>query len=262
MMKGNADMDIGAEIIFIIIVFLFIMGSMFGWVLELFFRRFISTSNPERRWINPGFLVGPWLPIYGFGLVLLFFLSLIPYLSIDLKFNKVLLMILIMGLSMTLIEYIAGRIFINGMHIKLWDYSDIPFNFQGIICLRFSIIWTLLGALYYYFINPHVVRMVTWLNENIAFSFVVGFVYGMITIDVCYSLGIVSKVRNFAVNNNIIVYYEELRLQVHLLELEAKSRQNFLFSLKSNLPLKNVLERYLERYRERIRKITDIRDQK
>ena len=29
-----------------------------------------------------------------------------------------------MALSVTLIEYFAGLIFIKGMHVKLWDYSD------------------------------------------------------------------------------------------------------------------------------------------
>ena len=48
---------------------------MFAWVLELFFRRFFSTSNPERKWINPGFCTGPYLPIYGSGLCVLYLLA-------------------------------------------------------------------------------------------------------------------------------------------------------------------------------------------
>ncbi len=41
--------------IFLILAFLFFIGSVSGWVLELFFRRFFSRANPERKWINPGF---------------------------------------------------------------------------------------------------------------------------------------------------------------------------------------------------------------
>ena len=44
---------------FLKLAFLFYIGSSLGWVLELFFRRFISGNNPERKWINPGFMVGP-----------------------------------------------------------------------------------------------------------------------------------------------------------------------------------------------------------
>lgn len=56
---------------FLTLAFLFFIGSMIGWVLELFYRRMIS----EREWINPGFLVGPYLPLYGFGLSTFYLLS-------------------------------------------------------------------------------------------------------------------------------------------------------------------------------------------
>ena len=45
---------------------------------------------------------------------------------------------LLMALSVTLIEYFAGLIFIKGMHVKLWDYSDEKWNIQGIICPKFT----------------------------------------------------------------------------------------------------------------------------
>ena len=61
--------------IFLTLAFLFFMGSVLGWVLELFLRRFFSRANPERKWINPGFLVGPYVPLYGFGLCGLFLLA-------------------------------------------------------------------------------------------------------------------------------------------------------------------------------------------
>ncbi|MCR5033995.1 MAG: putative ABC transporter permease [Clostridia bacterium] len=46
--------------IFLVFAFLFFIGCVVGWGIELFFRRFISKNNPERKWINPGFLVGPF----------------------------------------------------------------------------------------------------------------------------------------------------------------------------------------------------------
>lgn len=61
--------------IFLIVLYLFFFGAVGGWVLELLFRRFFSGANPERKWLNPGFLFGPCLPLYGFGTVLLFVLS-------------------------------------------------------------------------------------------------------------------------------------------------------------------------------------------
>lgn len=63
--------------LFLTIAFLFFIGSMAGWVIEVVFRRFFSSANPERKWINPGFLSGPYLPLYGFSLCVLFLLSLL-----------------------------------------------------------------------------------------------------------------------------------------------------------------------------------------
>lgn len=60
--------------LFLKLAYLFFIGSVLGWVLELFYRRFISSANPERKWINPGFCVGPYVPLYGSGLCILYLL--------------------------------------------------------------------------------------------------------------------------------------------------------------------------------------------
>ena len=59
---------------FIQTAYLFALGSMIGWVLEFFYRKFFDPVNVERKWLNPGFLTGPYLPLYGFALLLLFWL--------------------------------------------------------------------------------------------------------------------------------------------------------------------------------------------
>ena len=54
------------------LAFLFFIGSVLGWVLELLFRNL--TQHPDKL-VNPGFCTGPWLPIYGFGLCALYLLA-------------------------------------------------------------------------------------------------------------------------------------------------------------------------------------------
>ena len=109
---------------FLMLAFLFCIGSLMGWGLEVLYRRF-SPANKSRRCINPGFLIGPYLPLYGFGLTALFLLAgienteLIEHVTAG---SKILLFI-VMAVVMTVIEYIAGLIFIKGMKVKLWDYS-------------------------------------------------------------------------------------------------------------------------------------------
>ncbi len=94
----------------LVLAFLFFSGSITGWIIELFFRRFISDANPERKWINPGFLVGPYLPLYGFGLCALFLLAQINVSFIKNAILSKIALFILMAIVMTLIEYIAGLI--------------------------------------------------------------------------------------------------------------------------------------------------------
>ena len=126
----------------LVFAFLFFIGSCLGWCMEVVFRRFFSKSNPERKWINPGFLTGPYLPIYGFGLWGMYFVSMLS--SVNMTGNEAadaVIILVTMAVVMTLIEYIAGLIFIKGMNLKLWDYTEMKGNIQGIICPQFSVIW-------------------------------------------------------------------------------------------------------------------------
>ena len=61
--------------LFLTLAFLFFIGAITGWVIEVLFRRFLSSANPERKWINPGFCTGPYLPLYGVGLCMLYLIA-------------------------------------------------------------------------------------------------------------------------------------------------------------------------------------------
>ena len=161
-------------IILLFICFLFLIGSLFGWVLEVFFRRFLARENVEKRWINPGFLTGPYLPLYGFGLCFLYFIaSLDAYLPPDKPVLSAAILFIVMMLCMTLLELIAGKIFIVGMKVKLWDYSNEWLNYEGIVCPKYSLFWGILGMVYYILIHPYIRNAVMWLAQNLAFSFFV-----------------------------------------------------------------------------------------
>ena len=134
--------------VFLQIVFIFYLGSTFGWTIELFFRRIV-----HKKWVNPGFLIGPYLPIYGFGL---FFLTNIYFIFQSQSINPIII-ILLMGFVMTLIELIGGLISLKNK-IRLWDYRDRWLNYKGIICPLFSVIWTIVGALYYYIIAEDIIN--------------------------------------------------------------------------------------------------------
>ena len=127
----------------VIISTLFVIGSLLGWIIELFFRRFIS----QKKWMNPGFLTGPYLPIYGFGVLLLYGVSNLS-LGITNEVLDIIVHVLIIGFGMTIIEFIAGLIFIRCFKIRLWDYTNRKGNIMGVICPMFSLIWLAVGSLY------------------------------------------------------------------------------------------------------------------
>lgn len=188
------------------IIFLFFVGSIFGWCLEVLFRRFFSA----KKWINPGFLTGPYLPLYGFGTVGLFLISMLPIDTGNEAINAVII-ILIMGTAMTLIEYIAGLIFIKGLKIRLWDYSDRRGNIQGLICPLFSFFWLLISAAFYFIVDEPVIELINWFVYHIEFAFVVGIIFGIFVVDIAHAFNLSAKIRSFAKEHKVVVHFEKLK---------------------------------------------------
>lgn len=232
---------------FLILVFLFETGSILGWVLELFFRRFFDPTNKERKWINPGFLVGPYLPLYGFSLIVLFLLAQLEvYVPIENDALRKLVLFFIMAVCITILEYFTGLIFIVKMKIKLWDYTENRGNIKGIICPLFSFFWMVLSAIYYFLINPYILDSLKWLSENLAFSFVMGFVFGIFAIDLAVSLRNLIKIRAFAYENEIIVFIEELKSEILAYKEQKKEKAKFLLPFRSSGSIREHLNRYKE----------------
>lgn len=229
--------------LFLLFAFLLFMGSIFGWIFELFFRRFFT----QKKWVNPGFLSGPYLPIYGFGLIVMFFISVLINKFISLPIIDGIVSILVIGISMTIIEYIGGLIFIKGMNIKLWDYSDRWGNIQGIICPTFSLLWTTFGAIYYYFINPYIKQTIYWLISNLEFCFFVGFFFGVLIIDFWNTLKISSKIRTLAKEKNVIIKFEKLKVNISNRKIAIKEKINFILPFSAIQNLKSEIENYLEK---------------
>ena len=233
--------------IFLTIISLFVLGSVVGYIIELFWRRFVS----QHHWVNPGFLVGPYLPIYGFGTVILYGLSnlvdLIPFPS-ELLWLKIVVSILTIAIALTLVEFIAGLIFIKGLKIKLWDYSNVKGNIMGIICPIYSLFWLVAGALYYFFLNEPLTEFVSFLASNQIYYFFVGIVVGMIIVDFCYSLHVATALSKFAKENKVIVSL--MQFQEHakdenskVNQLKNKIRRPFFFIYGN---FKNIIDSYKE----------------
>ena len=230
--------------IFLYLTFLFVLGSFGGWIIELVFRKIV-----HKRWVNPGFLSGPYLPIYGLGLVILYIAAIIE-LPIDSFFLTTIIKILAIGFVMTAIEYIAGILFIKTMGIRLWDYSKRIGNINGIICPLFSIIWTIVGGIYLLFFHNIVIVFINNLSNSIYYPFLIGIFFGLFLWDLFATLEISTRFKIFSRENKTVLGYEAFKLKERNYYSEKKIKYNFLKPLRMNQDITNDL---LVQYKEELR---------
>lgn len=231
---------------FLIMAFLFATGSIIGYGVEVVFRRVFSAH----RWTNPGYLFGPFLPLYGFGVLAMYLLSLIPINTGNYWVNA-LIIILIIGICMTAIEYIAGLIFIKGVGVKLWDYANMRGNIQGIICPLFSLIWMVVGALYYFFLHKYfVVATDYFVSHTYYIQFWLGCIYGFLVFDIIASSNAIAKLAKVAKKSKIVISYEEYKIS----KSEKKKERKELF-LKENPYIEEFIATSKKRSNELIGRI-------
>lgn len=128
------------------LIITFFVYSILGYIAEV-----IYCSIGQRKLVNRGFMYGPWLPIYGFGgIVIKLFLEPLSTLYI---WGPVLVFILGMVLT-SMIEYLGSWMLEKAFSIKLWDYSKKFGNINGRVCLLNSTLFGVGGLAITYLINP------------------------------------------------------------------------------------------------------------
>jgi len=203
------------------------IGTFLGWSIEIFWRRFFGKA---RRWINPGFLNGPWLPLYGFGSIILFiicdYISPIYYRAIYFFF------------VLTILEYIAGVIFIEHFNIKLWDYSKNKGNIKGIVCPLYSVFWTILGLIFSYTLFPLLQRNISNLLNNLELSFFIGIYIGIFFVDMWQSFNLASRIKTLVNESEEKWHVDFERFKLELrdrVETGIKNRTHFLLPFYGEL---------------------------
>lgn len=107
----------------------FLIYAFLGWCAEVSF-----AAVNQGKFVNRGFLNGPVCPIYGAGMVI------IIYFLTPLQENTLVLFLGSVVLTSAL-EWVTGFVLEKLFHQKWWDYSELPFNLNGYICLKFSLMW-------------------------------------------------------------------------------------------------------------------------
>lgn len=135
---------------------LFYLYCFIGWIWESCY-----VSLEKHKWINRGFLKGPFLPIYGSGAIVVLFSTL------GIEENIILIFIIGMIVA-TILEYITGATMEKMFHVRYWDYSEKLFNINGHICLLSSLTWGVFSILLVKFINPPIASLIISIPDQIS----------------------------------------------------------------------------------------------
>lgn len=129
-------------------LFFFYFYCFFGWIFE---STFVSVKS--RKFVNRGFMRGPFLPIYGSGAVMM--------LVVSMPFQDNIFLTYIAGcIGATALELATGIIMEALFKVRYWDYSNQKFNYKGHICLSSTIAWGFLTILMTEFLHRGVERIV------------------------------------------------------------------------------------------------------
>ena len=139
------------------LVLLFFAYAFLGWCIEVTLKYF-----QFHRFINRGFLTGPWLPIYGSGaaLITVVIKGLAPLeFSVGTTFA-------VSFLLCGFLEYMTSYVLEKRFHARWWDYSQKPMNLHGRVWIGNLVLFGLGGVLIVELINPVLLR----LSEQLSFT--------------------------------------------------------------------------------------------
>ena len=163
---------------------LFFGFSVLGWIGECI----SCTINTHKFTYNRGFLLGPYCPIYGVGAVG-------GYLFLSGYADEPIALFTLAMVGATIIEYLTSYLMEKIFKARWWDYTKEPFNIEGRVCLKNSVLFGIMGLLFVYFVKPFYENAVTLVSDNtlIIMSIICSLIF--IT-DMIVSYVLISKIKS------------------------------------------------------------------
>jgi len=218
---------------FLNIFYFFVFYSFLGWLIE---STFVSIS--QKRFVNRGFLDGPFCPIYGFG-ALTIILFVFP-------FHRQFLLFFLMSILVTsFIEYFTSWFFEKFFNVSWWNYSNKPLNINGRICLENCLYWGILSVLVLSFIHPYIIPLANFLSLYLGFFGVFLFtIYFIIdATDTFYILIEFKKMISQKISDNIHLDKKLVRLIKNFPNFRSKINNDFVNELKARLNIKRYIKK-------------------
>ena len=138
---------------------IFFTGSFAGYIYEVIFYLLF-----DHELVNRGFLYGPYLPVYGFGAVILVLLLK--------RFKKNPLVVFLLAMFVTgVVEYFTGFLMWEIYHKMWWDYSGLFLNIDCYVCLISFLTFGIGGILLIYLFEPLICMIISKIKENKVYGF-------------------------------------------------------------------------------------------
>ena len=126
-------------------LFFAILGFVYENVLQLIFTGDFTT--------NPFY--GTWMPIYGFGVIIMIFLTRLIFNNLKInRWLKIIILFISVTLILTIIELVGGYLTEFVFHKSFWDYSAMKYNFGKYISLEVSLVWGTACFIFLYIVKP------------------------------------------------------------------------------------------------------------
>lgn len=166
-----------------ILIALFLIYSFIGWIVEV-----SAFLIQDHKFVNRGFFIGPVVPIYGTGGILITILLT--------KYQSDPIVLFCMGVIVcSILEYLTSYIMEKIFKTRWWDYSNKKFNINGRICLSNLLLFGIMGLVMVYLINPFLMDILNKIDP-ILLKCVVSILMVLFVIDFFVSFSVTSKIKN------------------------------------------------------------------
>ncbi len=197
---------------------LFFIYSFLGWCLEVCWGLIIL-----KKFVNRGFLMGPFCPIYGFAV------SIITFITKNIE-NVFCVFFIVFAIS-AIVEYLTSFYMEKIFSARWWDYSNYKFNLNGRICLETLLPFALIGSLCVKFINPTLVYILSKVSQGKVYTAV--FVFSVVMLsDFLLSSSLISNLKELS--NSIRDNTEEVSQKVRE---KLKGNLNYYRRIFESFPL-------------------------
>ena len=149
----------------------FFLYSLIGHLLESII--YIITSSNGKS----GYLIGPWTPIYGVGIIfiLLIYNWITKYIK-NKKYIQMIILFLTSAIILSSIEWLGGTLIEFFFHYTCWDYTKFTFNIGKYAALELTIVWGLLSVIFALFLKKVSDKIIIKIPKYITYSLIVIFI--------------------------------------------------------------------------------------